>query len=245
METNMERVRDTTMRLLDMPITKTSCWPEVAQHPFTNTGFYHWRDEKGEFHFGTLDNGTEAYKKWKSKYKEFIDKAETITQISVLLNTPWLLFFISLVEPYLSSEDFAVQLKEAFMEMEQPNMDPNVSTTQLKNYFKKCDKNVLMEEEELKAYDSLPDVVTVYRGVTSYNNKKIKVLSWTIDSEVAKWFANRYQQKGQVYTATISKKHILAYFGGRNEAEVIVDPSKLKDIELFLDLSKENRSMAS
>ncbi|MBE6995317.1 MAG: hypothetical protein E7429_01090, partial [Ruminococcaceae bacterium] len=72
METNMERVRDTTMRLLDMPITKTSCWPEVAQHPFTNTGFYHWRDEKGEFHFGTLDNGTEAYKKWKSKYKEFI-----------------------------------------------------------------------------------------------------------------------------------------------------------------------------
>ncbi|MBR3791739.1 MAG: hypothetical protein IKK18_03470, partial [Clostridia bacterium] len=90
-----------------------------------------------------------------------------------------------------------------------------------------------------------PDVITVYRGVTSYNNKKIKVLSWTIDPEVAKWFANRYQQQGQVYTATISKKHILAYFGGRNEAEVIVDPSKLNDIKLLLDLSEENRSMAS
>ena len=79
----------------------------------------------------------------------------------------------------------------------------------------------------------------------SYNNKKLKVLSWTTDPEVAKWFANRYQQHGQVYTATISKKHILAYFGGRNEAEVIVDPSKLKEIKLFLDFSEENRSMAS
>ena len=171
--------------------------------------------------------------------------AETIFQIYILINTPWSLFFINLVEPYLSAEDFAALLKDAFMGMEQPNMDSNISTTQIKNYFKKCDKNALMEEEELEVYNSLPDIVTVYRGVTSYNNKKIEVLSWTIDPEVAKWFANRYEEHGQVYAATISKKHILAYFGGRNEAEVIVDPSKLKDIKLLLDLSKENRSVAN
>lgn len=244
-KTNMERIKNTSYNLLDLEITKTSCWPDVAQHPFTNSGFYHWRDENGEVHFGTLDNGTEAYKKWKSKYTELIDKAETITQIAVLINTPWLLFFTSLVEPYVSAEDFAELLRDSFTEMEQPNMDPNVSITQLKNYFKKCEKTALMYEDELEVYNSLPDIVTVYRGVTSYNNKKLKVLSWTTDLEVAKWFANRYDQHGQVYTATISKKHILAYFGGRNEAEVIVDPSKLKEINLFLDLSEENRSMAS
>ena len=244
-KTNMERIKNTSYNLLDLEITKTSCWPDVAQHPFTNSGFYHWRDENGEVHFGTLDNGTEAYKKWKSKYTELIDKAETITQIAVLINTPWLLFFTSLVEPYVSAEDFAELLRDSFTEMEQPNMDPNVSIMQLKNYFKKCEKTALMYEDELEVYNSLPDIVTVYRGVTSYNNKKLKVLSWTTDLEVAKWFANRYDQHGQVYTATISKKHILAYFGGRNEAEVIVDPSKLKEINLFLDLSEENRSMAS
>ena len=164
--------------------------------------------------------------------------------LAVLINTPWLLFFTSLVEPYVSAEDFAELLRDSFTEMEQPNMDPNVSITQLKNYFKKCDKNTLMYEDELEAYNSLPDIVTVYRGVTSYNNKKIKVLSWTIDPEVAKWFAHRYQEQGQVYTATISKKNIFAYFGGRNEAEVVVDPSKLKDIKLFLDLSEESKRMA-
>ena len=101
-----------------------------------------------------------------------------------------------------------------------------------------------MDEDELEFFDSLPDTVTIYRGVTSYNNKKLKVLSWTVDPEVAKWFADRYQQHGQVYAATISKKHILAYFGGRHEAEVIVDPSKLKDIKLLLDLSEESKRMA-
>ena len=244
-KTNLERIKDIAKNLLDLDITKTSYWPGIAQHPFTNSGTYHWRDEQGEFRFGILDIGTEAYKKWKSNYMEYIDKAKTVSQIFILLNKPWLLLFISLVEPYVSAEDFATLLKEAFMEMEQPNMDPNVSITQLKNYFKKYDKNALMGEDELEVYNSLPDIVTVYRGVTSYNNKKLKVLSWTTDPEVAKWFANRYQQHGQVYTATISKKHILAYFGGRNEAEVIVDPSKLKEIKLFLDFSEENRSMAS
>lgn len=245
METNMERVRDTTMHLLDMPITQTDYWPMIAQHPFTNSGTYYWRDENGEYQNGILEEGSVAYAKWKTQFTGLIDRAETVHEINFILNKPWRLFFIKLVQPYLSIEDFTILLKWAFIESEQPNMDPNVSTTELKNYFKKCNKDALMEEDELEVYNSLPNVVTVYRGVTSYNNKKIKVLSWTIDPEVAKWFATRYEQNGQVYTATISKKHILAYFGGRNEAEVIVDPSKLKDIELFLDLSEENRSMAS
>ena len=244
METNMERIKDISKRLLGMDITKTEFWPMIAQHPFTNSGSFYWRNEKGDIQSGTLEKGTEAYEKWKEQYTDLIDRAENVFVISFIMNKPWRLFFISLIEPYLSTEDFTILLKEAFMESEQPNMDPNVSTTQLKNYFKKCDKNALMEEDELEVYNSLPEMVTVYRGVTSYNNKKLKVLSWTIDTEVAKWFANRFQGKGQVYTATISKKHILAYFGGRGEQEVVVDPSKLKDIKLFLDLSEENRRMA-
>ena len=243
--TDMEKIRATSLRLLDMGIAKTSYWPLVAQHPFTNTGSFWWQNEDGEYQNGILERGTEAYKKWKELFTKAINDADSVYQIYFLLNKPWAMYFIRLVEPFLSVEDFTNLLKDAFTEMEQPNMDPNVSVTQLKNYFKKCDKNALMEEEELEVYNSLPDIVTVYRGVTSYNNKKIKVLSWTIDPDVAKWFANRYEEHGQVYVATISKKHILAYFGGRSEHEVIVDPSKLKDIKLFLDLSEANRSVAS
>ena len=44
-KTNMERIKNTSYNLLDLEITKTSYWPDVAQHPITNSGFYHWRDE--------------------------------------------------------------------------------------------------------------------------------------------------------------------------------------------------------
>ncbi len=244
-KTDLVKIKGISMHLLNTEIPKTSYWPLVAQHPFTNTGSFRWQNESGEYQNGILEKGTEAYQKWKELFIKAINDAETVHHIYFLLNKPWAMLFIRLVEPFLSDEDFTNLLKDAFTEMEQPNMDPNVSVAQLKNYFKKCDKNALMEEDELEVYNSLPDVVTVYRGVTSYNNKKIKVLSWTLAPEVAKWFANRYEQYGQVYVATISKKHILAYFSGRGESEVVVDPSKLKDIKLFLDLSEANRSVAS
>ena len=81
-----------------------------------------------------------------------------------------------------------------------------------------------MDEEEYAVYQSLEDPVTVYRGVTSYNAKNIKALSWTLDRDTAEWFAHRFGEEGTVYEAQISKEHILAFFNGRNESEVVVDP---------------------
>jgi hypothetical protein len=47
-------------------------------------------------------------------------------------------------------------------------------------------------------------------------------LSWTLDKNQAKWFANRFEKDGVVLEKRISKKNIVAYFNGRNEEEVIV-----------------------
>lgn len=79
--------------------------------------------------------------------------------------------------------------------------------------------------------------MTVYRGVTSFNADNVKALSWTLDQETAEWFAHRFGEDGTVYEALISKEHIYAYFGGRNEAEVIVDPKHLMDITEVQDIS--------
>lgn len=69
-----------------------------------------------------------------------------------------------------------------------------------------------------------------YRGVTSYNAKNIKALSWTLDRDTAEWFAYRFGEEGTVYEAQIQKEHILAFFNGRNESEVVVDPKYLEQI---------------
>ena len=79
-------------------MTKTDYWPEIAQHPFTSSGLFFWKNKNGEHQFGILDEGTEAYAKWREQKMKLIDMAETIFQIYILINTPWSLFFINLVE---------------------------------------------------------------------------------------------------------------------------------------------------
>ena len=93
--------------------------------------------------------------------------------------------------------------------------------------FRSIDPQKLMDEEERELFQSLDDVVTVYRGVTSYNAQNVKALSWTLDREVAEWFAHRFGQNGTVYEAQVRKENIHAVFLGRNEEEVILDPERL------------------
>jgi len=51
-----------------------------------------------------------------------------------------------------------------------------------------------------------------------------------MDRNTAEWFANRFGENGTVYEAQIQKQHIYAYFSGRNESEVIVDPKYLMEL---------------
>ena len=95
-----------------------------------------------------------------------------------------------------------------------------------------------MDADELRQLQELDETVTIYRGVTPYNQKNIKALSWTLDRDKAEWFAHRFGEDGTVYEAQIDKEHILALFTGRNEAEVIVDPRQLKEITISEELEQ-------
>ena len=43
-----------------------------------------------------------------------------------------------------------------------------------------------------------------YRGVTTFNAKNVKALSWTLDRSVVEWFASRFDEDGNVYQAQIN-----------------------------------------
>jgi hypothetical protein len=77
-----------------------------------------------------------------------------------------------------------------------------------------------MDEQELETLKSLDNELVVYRGCVKNLNEN--GLSWTLDKNQAKWFANRFEKDGVVLEKRISKKNIVAYFNGRNEEEVIV-----------------------
>ena len=241
--TDLESIKKIALQLLDKPIEKTESWPVVARHPFTSSGYF--VVPKGDsLEGGLLEEGAPAYDMWKTRYKKKIEESENIEQLFGLVREPWRLTFFKLVEPGLSDDSFAELLVYIFRSMEAPNADPNCSISDLVRYFKRCNPALLMDEYERSEYDALPDVVTVYRGVTYNNNENLRVLSWTVSLPVAKWFARRFSngEGGEVYTATIEKKHIFAYFGTESdgsEHEVVVDPEYLQNITFLEEVEDE------
>ena len=109
-------------------------------------------------------------------------------------------------------------------------MDVNVSKSDLVKMFMGADKKVMMTREEQTRLSELDDKITIYRGVTTYNAKNIKALSWTIDKRKAEWFAHRYGESGKVYKAEMDREKVLAFFMERGESEIIVNPKDLENI---------------
>lgn len=227
--TDMFGVKSVAKMLLSIDIRKIKFSPSIVQHPFTNSGITMCQTENGPQWLNLCEN-PEDLAHWRGTLSQAIDKAENPWSIYMMLNTPYTLTFLKYAEPYLSTTDFSELLSASWIMTEYANSDAEVSKKQLIKMFRKADPAALMEEDELEQFASLDDTVTVYRGVTSYNAKNVRALSWTLDRETAEWFAHRFGEDGTVYEAQIDKEHIFALFNGRNESEIVLDPKYLEDI---------------
>lgn len=93
---------------------------------------------------------------------------------------------------------------------------------------KRKDKHCLMTGEDIKYLKSLPDEIEIHRGMTVKESKnKDYGISWTLDKKVAEFFAYKHpdnqflDEEKTVFSLTIPKKEVIAYFGGRQEEEII------------------------
>ncbi len=204
--------------------------PIAVSHFFTSTGIADV-GSNGRIELVDITASEENLLKWQRKTSKYIEKAKDAKEIFYMVNNPYRLAFLKFAQDYLSREDFSSLLSAGWILSENPNQDVNVSKAELVKMFKEADKMQLMDEEERKAFSQLGDKATIYRGVTPYNGKNIKALSWTLSEDKAEWFAHRFGEEGTVYKAEIDKAHILAYFGGRGEAEVVVEPKYLQNIQ--------------
>lgn len=223
METRLEQVKETARMFLYVDIAETKV-PFIASHPFTNTWTVMLQDNKAVH---TLENlvdlhDEEAADRWRKEMEREIKKA-TILRLFSLLNPPYILNFLKFAAKDMSKEDLGEVLRGFWQSIEQISLDKSVTGREIVSWFKRADKDTLMDEEDFQFFNDLPEMVTVYRGVTSYNRKKKKAFSWSVDREIAEWFANRFSTgTGEVWTMTVPKERILCYYGGR-EQEVIVN----------------------
>ncbi len=96
----------------------------------------------------------------------------------------------------------------------------------------------IMSLEEQDFLKALPNTFRIYRGCQSNNRSGF---SWTLNRYTAEWFARRLSKlKPVVVSALVEKKDVIAYFSGRNESEIVVDPLKLKRIQKVNPIKRED-----
>jgi len=229
MKTDLNKVKAVAEMLLMTEVHETSYSPMVVHHPFTSSGIVGVR-AGGEMKILDITENQENLRLWQKQMREMIAEADDAFQIYMLVNKPYALTFLKFAEPHLSKEELSKILASAWVMSENPNADANLTKRRLVSLFRSADPAVLMDEDERRTLAGLDATVTVYRGVTTNNVKNVKALSWTLDYDIAKWFAARFGECGTIYEAQVKKEHILALFKGRNESEVIIDPKNLMEI---------------
>lgn len=174
----------------------------------------------------------QVFETYKEEMREIISTMENLNWIFDLFRRSYQLTFFKYVNKYLSVRDFSQVLSGVWTLSEFPSRDVNVSKEEFAYWFEVADKTILMDEYELEKYNALPDTFQVYRGVASDTYRK--GLSWTLSYETAEFFATRFEFNDTpvIYSFTISKKDVLAYFGDRNEAEIIINPLTLENYKI-------------
>ena len=228
-ETDLNRVKWVATQLVMIEPHLTEFSPVLVQHPFTSSGMVAIPSDEGIKHVD-ITKSPEELVSWQNYMKAQIDEAKSAYHIYMMTNKPYSMTFLKFAKPHLSQKDFSEILADAWIRSENPNLDKNFKQKELLQMFKDAAPHILMDKDEQKQLAELDDTVTVYRGVTTYNAKNIKALSWTLEQKTAEWFANRFGEDGTVYEAQIPKQHIYALLNGRGESEVIVDPKYLTDI---------------
>lgn len=105
-------------------------------------------------------------------------------------------------------------------------------------------REAMMQEDEREAFRALPEVLTIHKGFLDpreedsedYFEDDGDSFSFTLDLEIAQWFASRFQgvRPGApvVQTLQCDKKDALALFTRRGESEILIDPMKVRIVSI-------------
>ena len=101
---------------------------------------------------------------------------------------------------------------------------------------KEPERDAVMDTTEREHLASLPDDLTIYRGVSL--RSAMHGLSWTLDREKAQWFANRwlcFKRRRPILLQTVVRKtDVVAYFAGRKEQEIVVHPNIARKLAITI-----------
>lgn len=147
----------------------------------------------------------------------------------VALNKPYKLDILNYISHKLDVQTYSKLLGELWTEVEFPHQS---GVRNLVRMFKRANPEYLMDKEDYEVFLKLqeePDLV-LYRGIAG-EKALARGLSWTTKREKAVWFAKRFDHgTGKIIRAYCLPDYRFAYFGGRAESEVVLNPYGLEII---------------
>ncbi len=84
----------------------------------------------------------------------------------------------------------------------------------------------MMSEKERLALAGMPATMVIWRGVKTRDMGH--GMSWTRARAKAVWFACRFTDAGYLWKAEVRREHVLAYFEGRGEQEIVAFPENVR-----------------
>ena len=226
--TDLEAVKSVARSFVYTDVHIDSRTGFIVSHPFIETVACAVKKD-GKFALMDVRKPDELQEIRKSILAD-IERVANYQQFTIIVRPAYMPAFFKYTMKHLSSKDYAEFLSSMWTRMELPNVDVNITAPEFIKIFREADKAVLMDEDEYKDYEALPEEFTVYRGIRGRGS--LQALSWTLDKSKAERFANRWDKNGRVYSARIYKKDTFAYFSSRSESEIVLDYTKLKDISL-------------
>lgn len=221
---DIDKIRELTIQLAQNCQFRVECGFLVVGHPFAeqnpvmvnidgNIKFFNITDKKGN----------KDYLKVLVKMFEKL----SIKGLYYMVRTPFKFEWLQLCKPYLHPDTFIELFSRTWTHVEFPNTS-SIPPETLIEWFKEAKKEQLMDEDNLAAYHALPEELTLYRGVPQ--NGVALGLSWTTDLKTAQFFKNRTGSRGgKIYSAVVPKSAVVAFYGDREEQEVVLDVFAVKD----------------
>lgn len=228
--TDLAKVKDKAILFVYLEPKPKPSVDFLIDYPFLDTMFGVLKSNGKMFN---VYNDKDDFELFRVEMIERIQSTKTVMDILVLMCKPYWLTFFKHIQGYLDAKDFTEILKDIWIDTEFPMLNLDVTTQELTAWFSFCDKDILMSKEDSSYLDSLSDVVTVYRGVSSDEYKN--GFSWTLSKEKAEWFATRLEFDGcspVLYSFDVNKSDIVAYLSCRGEAEIIIPPETLTNYKI-------------
>lgn len=226
--TNIEKVKETLSILAKLEPDIDKRFPFIIHHPFVNSRAGAIQNEAtGEMR---LVDVVDSWNEYLEQILKMIREAKSLEELFIFVNAPYLLTCFKYIEQWLNEKDYSNLLIHCYTTEEFPERDVNVSVKEQLTFFRKLNRELAMDEDELEYFNALPEEVTIYHG-TKHKGKM--GISWTTNLNVAKFFATRfgYEEGSIILQATVKKDDILAFTNCRNEYEAIINPKKIYNIK--------------